>query len=156
MSIINTIKEWIGLELYCKDSYNQLASMLSDDPHAQSMFKWLSETSGKHAECLKEAAEVLGESLPSEVFRPREPAGIRQARNLTPVEAVYHGAKGHLKVEEEAIKTYRRLAEQVENPKAKEIFQRLADEEEEHHKELSNLIRTLEKTYPALKSKNSP
>jgi rubrerythrin len=33
----------------------------------------------------------------------------------------------------------------VENPKAKEIFQRLADEEEEHHKELSNLIRTLEK-----------
>ncbi|HID18361.1 TPA: DUF2383 domain-containing protein [Candidatus Bathyarchaeota archaeon] len=155
MSIINIIKEWIGLELYCKDSYNQLAS-LSDNPHAQSMFKWLSETSGKHAEYLKKAAEILGESLPPEVFRPKEPAGIRQARNLTPVKAVYHGAKGHLKIEEEAIKTYRRLAEQVENLRAKEIFQRLADEEEKHHKELSNLIQTLEKTYLALKSENSP
>jgi bacterioferritin (cytochrome b1) len=109
------------------------------------MFRWLSETSGNHAKYLSRIAEILGEKISLESIKPRAPESSQLPSNLKPAEIVYHGAKTHLELEKTMMKVYGELAEQVENPEIKEIFQRLSKDEEKHHEELSKLVKAFEK-----------
>jgi len=155
--IAESIRKWIRRELYCKECYSRLSSLLTDNPYALSILETNSRESGEHAEALRRAAEILGVKLSPEDFKPEMPEGVKpvETHNMSPVEIVYQGIKQHLKVEVVAREAYERLAEQVENLEAKEIFRNLAKAEEKHHKMLTALLQTLEQTYPQLKEKGS-
>ena len=154
MSALKVIAEWIGIELYCRDAYKRLASM-TDNPYARSLFQWLSQACGSHAHYLTKTLEALGWQFPQELFKPKKPSILQSRRFSSDVEEVYWTAKEYLALEEEMRKTYSILFTQVDNPKAKNILSQLVREEEDHHRELAQLIQVFEQTYANLRGQEA-
>lgn len=149
MSMLKVIAEWVGVELYCRDAYQKLASM-TDNPYARSLFRWLSEACGNHAHYLRKVLEALGWQLPQELLKPKKPSKLQSRQFSNDVEEVYWTAKDYLSLEEEMKKVYNLLRKQVDNPKARSILDQMVREEESHYRELSQLVQVFQQTYASL------
>ena len=150
MSTLKVITEWVRIELYCRDAYKRLASM-TDNPYARSLFSWLSQACGSHAQYLKKALEILGWQFPQELSKPKKPSRLQSRQYNCDVEEVYWTAKEYLTLEEEMKKTYTMLSTQIDNPKARGILDQMVKEEENHYRELSQLVQVFEQTYTNLR-----
>lgn len=154
MSALKVITEWVRIELYCKNAYERLASM-TDNPYARSLFQWLSQACGNHAQYLRKTLEVLGWQLPQELLKPKRPSRLQSRRYGCDVEEVYWTAKEYLTLEEEMKKTYSMLSTQINNSKARDILDQMIKEEEGHYSQLSQLVQVFEQTYTNLREETS-
>ena len=146
MSALKEIVEWIGMELYCKDTYGRLAS-LTDNPYATRVLLWLSEACGNHAENLKNILKLMGWEIPDQSFKPQNPLNREPRKFTSDVEEIYWTARSYLNVEKRMRDIYQKLAREVGHPEAKRILEKIVEEEENHYAELSQLVEVFEKIY---------
>ncbi len=150
MSALKEIVEWIGMELYCKDTYGRLAS-LTDNPYASRVLLWLSEACGNHAENLKYILKLMGWEIPDQSFKPQNPLKDEPHSFSCDVEEIYWTAKSYLSVEKRMRDIYGKLSREVGHPEAKRILEKIVKEEENHYAELSQLVEVFEKIYTNLR-----
>jgi rubrerythrin len=149
LSALKEIVEWIGMELYCKDTYGRLAS-LTENPYATKVLLWLSEACGNHAENLKNILKLMGWEIPDKSFKPQNPLSGELRKFTCDVEEIYWTARSYLNVEKRMRNIYRKLSREVGHPEAKRILEKIVEEEENHYAELSQLVEVFEKIYSNL------
>ncbi|PID29134.1 MAG: hypothetical protein CSB55_02145 [Candidatus Cloacimonadota bacterium] len=127
MTVKEALKFAIQYEIKSRNFYKILAAS-SKSEEAKKTFKSLIPLEKIHEEKLTEIYEkkfgVKPNGLDQEAFHK-----IRKDFIETPMEIL----KFAVTLEEEASKMYRDMAEESDNPEAKELFEQLAEEESQHN-----------------------